>query len=76
MRLLREIDPEDTQMRPTRHQQRSQYRSPGPDHCWHVGGYDKLKSYRLPIKGCFDGILKVFYKDFFFFSSFKEFWFF
>ena len=32
MRLLREIDPEGTQMRLTRGLQRRQYRSPGPNH--------------------------------------------
>lgn len=27
----------------------------GPDDCWHVDGYDKLKQYGFPIHGCIDG---------------------
>ena len=46
MKVLRELDPDGTEQR---------YRSEGPNTCWHVDGYDKLKSYGLPIHGCIDG---------------------
>ena len=35
--------------------QRQQYISPGPDHMWHIEGYDKLKSYGFAIHGAIDG---------------------
>ena len=55
MQLLREIDPEGTQLRRTRRLNRRTYSSPGPNYCWHLDGYDKLKPYGLPIHGCVDG---------------------
>ena len=55
MQLLREIDPEGTQMRRCRRFMRRIYNSPGPNHCWHIDSYDKLKYYGLPIHGCVDG---------------------
>ena len=27
----------------------------GPNYCWHIDGYDKLKPYGFPIHGCIDG---------------------
>jgi len=30
---------------------RRRYNSPGSNHYWHIGGYDKLKYYGLPIHG-------------------------
>lgn len=27
----------------------------GPNYCWHMDGYDKLKPYGFPIHGCIDG---------------------
>ena len=32
-----------------------EYTSPGPNYCWHVDGYDKLKPYGFPIHGAIDG---------------------
>lgn len=55
MELLRHIDPEGTEIRRSRRLNRRVYRSRGPNHCWHVDGYDKLKPYGLPIHGCVDG---------------------
>jgi hypothetical protein len=55
MQLLREMDPEGTELRRTRRLHRRTYSSPGPNHCWHIDGYDKLKPYGLPIHGCVDG---------------------
>ena len=35
--------------------QKRQYISPGPDHMWHIDGYDKLKPYGFAIHGAIDG---------------------
>lgn len=53
--LLKELDPEGCQLRRARRLRRRSYHSPGPNHVWHVDGYDKLKPYGLPIHGCIDG---------------------
>ena len=29
--------------------------NPGPNYCWHIDGYDKLKPYGFPIHACIDG---------------------
>lgn len=55
MFLLKELDPEGTERRKSRKLIRRRYGSPGPDHCWHADGYDKLKPYGLPIHGAIDG---------------------
>ena len=55
MRLLRDVDPVGSIQRRSRRLHRRQYNSPGPNNCWHVDGYDKLKPYGLPIHGCVDG---------------------
>ena len=31
------------------------YRSLGPNDCWHIDGYGKIKSFGFPIIGCIDG---------------------
>jgi hypothetical protein len=53
--LMRELDPEGCQIRKARRLRRRTYRVPGPNHCWHTDGYDKLKPYGFPIHGCIDG---------------------
>ena len=53
--IVREMDPEGCEMRKGRRLRRRQYRSPGPNFCWHIDGYDKLKPYGFPIHGCIDG---------------------
>ena len=55
MEMLREIDPEGTENRRARRLVRRNYQSLGPNDCWHIDGYDKLKPYGLPIHGCIDG---------------------
>ena len=50
-RLLRELDPEGCNLRRARRLTRRKYVSMGPNNCWHIDGYDKLK----PIHGCIDG---------------------
>jgi hypothetical protein len=53
--LMREIDPEGVRSRKAHMLKRRKYSNPGPNYCWHVDGYDKLKPYGLPIHGCIDG---------------------
>ena len=53
--IMRELDPECCRMRRAHRLRRRQYRTPGPNHCWHTDGYDKLKPYGFPIHGCIDG---------------------
>ena len=55
MNVLKEIDPEGTNMRKARRLRRRKYVSEGPNSCWHADGYDKLKPYGFPIHGCIDG---------------------
>ncbi len=31
--------------------------SQGPNHVWHIDGYDKLKPFGFPIHGCVDGLV-------------------
>ena len=53
--MLREIDPEGSRLRKANRLHRRSYLNPGPNHCWHADGYDKLKPYGFPIHGCIDG---------------------
>jgi len=53
--LLREIDPEGVESRKRRVFRRRTYVSPGPNFCWHLDGYDKLKSFGFSIHACVDG---------------------
>ena len=53
--LLREMDPEGTKLRKAHRLRRREYVNPGPNHCWHTDGYDKLKPFGFPIHGCIDG---------------------
>lgn len=53
--LMNELDPEGVQGRRARRLRRRSYYTPGPNHSWHVDGYDKLKPYGFPIHGCIDG---------------------
>ena len=53
--LLKEMDPEGCEMRRRHRLQRRVYVNPGPNYCWHIDGYDKLKPYGLPIHACIDG---------------------
>lgn len=53
--LMRELDPEGCELRRAKRLKRRRYISPGPNHCWHLDGYDKLKPVGFPIHGCIDG---------------------
>lgn len=53
--ILREIDPEGTQLRKAHRLKRRVYHNPGPNYAWHCDGYDKLKPFGFPVHGCVDG---------------------
>ncbi|XP_069126950.1 uncharacterized protein [Argopecten irradians] len=55
MKTMRELDPIGVDFRRRRRIVRRLYRTCGPNHVWHVDGYDKLKPYGLAIHGCIDG---------------------
>ena len=38
---------------------RRKYESPGPNYCWHVDGYDKLKPFGFPIHGAVEGYSRM-----------------
>ena len=52
---LKELDPEGTECRKAHRLKRRQCHNPGPNHSWHVDGYDKLKPFGFPIHGAIDG---------------------
>ena len=49
------LNPAGVELRTCRRLQRKAYLSPGPDHTWHIDGYDKLKPYGFAIHGATDG---------------------
>ena len=53
--LLKEMDPEGCKQRRAKRLKRRIYSVPGPNFCWHIYGYDKLKPYGFAIHGCIDG---------------------
>lgn len=53
--LMREVDPRGVEHRKSRCLKRRMYVSPGPNFCWHLDGYDKLKPFGFSIHGCVDG---------------------
>ena len=52
---LKMLDPAGVELRICSRLQRRVYLSPGPDHTWHIDGYDKLKPYGFAIHGAIDG---------------------
>jgi len=52
---LRYRDPQRVLERQTHRLHRRTYVSRGPNDCWHLDGYDKLKRYGFAISGCIDG---------------------
>ena len=52
---LQEMDPEGCKRRRNRKLKRTVYTNPGPDYCWHIDGYDKIKPNGFAIHGCIDG---------------------
>ena len=55
MSIARELDPNAVEQRKRKTLHRRHYKSAGPNDCWHIDGYDKLKPYGFPIHGCIDG---------------------
>lgn len=55
MRLLRQLNPQQTALRRRRRFTQRTYHSMGPNYIWHVDGYDKLKPFGLALSGCIDG---------------------
>lgn len=55
MNSMRRIDPAGVADRQSRKLKHRKYFSKGPNYCWHIDGYDKLKPYGFPIHGCIDG---------------------
>ncbi|KAL5463948.1 hypothetical protein EMCRGX_G032900 [Ephydatia muelleri] len=55
MMLLAVMDPAGSRQRRMRRLQRRRYWNQGPNWCWHIDGYDKLKPYGFPIHACIDG---------------------
>lgn len=55
MFMMADLDPLGIEQRSRRRFVRRVYHSLGPNHVWHVDGYDKLKPYGLAISGCIDG---------------------
>ncbi|KAL3855944.1 hypothetical protein ACJMK2_015141 [Sinanodonta woodiana] len=53
--MLRMLDPQGVKLRQRRCLRRRQYFSKGPNYCWHIDSYDKLKPYGLCINGCTGG---------------------
>lgn len=53
--ILKEIDPEGTELRKAHRLKRREYHNPGPNYAWHMDGYDKLKPWGFPIHGAIDG---------------------
>lgn len=53
--ILSTLDPEGVAARTRRRLRRRVYFSPGPNHVWHIDGYDKLKPFGFAIHGAIDG---------------------
>ena len=55
MKILKEINPEQSKNRKARKLKRRIYSSSGHNFVWHADGYDKLKPFGFPVHGCIDG---------------------
>eukprot|EP00794_Sanderia_malayensis_P011574 gene11574-12767_t len=53
--ILREVDPEGSDLRKRHKLKRRKCNNPGPNFAWHIDGYDKLKPWGFPIHGGIDG---------------------
>ena len=53
--VVKELDPMGCEMRRSKRLKRRKYSVPGPNYCWHIDGYDKLKPFGFPVHGCGDG---------------------
>ena len=55
MIAMRELDPNGALSHRRNRLRQRNYRSLGPNHIWHVDGYEKLKPFGFPIHVCIDG---------------------
>ena len=55
MRLLKQLNPQGTDLRTRRRFMRRTYHLMGPNYMWHVDSYDKMKPFGLALSGCIDG---------------------
>ena len=53
--LLRETDPDGSELRKAHRLKKRKYHNPGPNYAWHSDGYENLKPYGFEIHGCTDG---------------------
>ena len=53
--ILKSLDPVGVDKRKSRKLTRREYHSFGPNHTWHIDGYDKLKPFGIAIHGAIDG---------------------
>lgn len=53
--LLKILDPDGVAARSRHRLQRREYTTEGPNHVWHIDGYDKLKPFGFCIHGAIDG---------------------
>ncbi|XP_067037606.1 uncharacterized protein [Acropora muricata] len=53
--ILHELDPDGSKARKRNKLHRRIYQSHGPNQCWHIDGYDKLKPFGFPIHSAVDG---------------------
>ena len=49
------LDPEEVELRARRRLKWRQYITKGPNHLWHIDGYDKLKPFGFCIHGAING---------------------
>ena len=53
--ILKHLDPAGVEYRSRRTFRGRLYSTNGPNHLWHLDGYDKLKPFGFPVHGCIDG---------------------
>lgn len=53
--ILKSLDPDGVELRANHRLTRRKYVSSGPNHTWHVDGYDKIKPFGFAIHGAIDG---------------------
>ena len=57
--VLQLIDPEGVDERRRQKLKRRNYSNSGPNHMWHIDGYDKLKPFGFCIHGCIDRYSRI-----------------
>ena len=53
--LLKEMDPQGTELRKKHRLKRRTYQNCGPNYAWHIDRYDKLKQWGCPVHSAIDG---------------------